>query len=102
MNKFGLVVEFEVQPEDADRFFELITENARLSVEREPGCLRFDVLRAQDNPARFMLYEIYTDGAAVQEHMKMPHVTEFFGKAKPLIVKQAAHRLTRVAAPQKK
>jgi len=38
-------------------------ENARNS-RREPGVARFDLMEQADDPARFMLYEVYRDAAA--------------------------------------
>jgi len=102
MANFALVVEFEIKPEDADRFHAAIAENARKSVGEEPGCLQFDVVRAQDNPHRIMLYEVYKDLAAFEAHAKMPHVAAFFAVAKPMIMNQKATRLDRVAANIKK
>jgi (4S)-4-hydroxy-5-phosphonooxypentane-2,3-dione isomerase len=101
MGNFALVVDMEVKPEDADRFATLIAENARLSVANEPGCLQFDVVRPQDAPGRFMLYEVYENAAAFEAHIKMPHVGNFFGQAKPLIVSQKATRTERAAANRK-
>lgn len=101
MANFVLIVEFEIQPENADKFVELINENARQSVKLEPGCHQFDVVRALDDKTKIKLYEVYEDEAAFQAHIKMPHVADFFGKAKPMIVKQTAHRTERLAAPKK-
>ena len=39
----------------------------------EAGCLRFDVLRDNDNPNRFFFYEAYVDAAAVDVHKAQPH-----------------------------
>jgi (4S)-4-hydroxy-5-phosphonooxypentane-2,3-dione isomerase len=102
MNEFALIVEFEIKAEEVDKFLPLIEENARLPVEREPGCKQFDVLEAQDSPDRVMLYEIYDAAAAFQAHIKMPHVATFFEKAKPLIVQQSNQRLTRRAESLKR
>ena len=101
MNRFGLIVEFEIKPENIGKFMELINENARLSVKDEPGCLQFDVLQAKDNPNKVVLYEIYENDAAFDAHVKMPHVGKFFGAAKEMIAKQTAHRLKRVSPNEK-
>ena len=102
MANFVLIVEFELKPEDADRFHGLIAENARASVANEPGCLQFDVVRPQDTPSRLFLYEVYADQAAFDAHIKMPHVAAFFAQAKPMIVSQKATRLDRLTAAAKK
>lgn len=39
----------------------------------EPGCLRFDVLQAPDDPTRFVLYEAYQDEVAAHAHKETPH-----------------------------
>lgn len=98
MANFALIVDFEIKPDSIEQFKALIAENARASVKEEPGCLQFDVVQAEDNPNRIMLYEIYADTAAFDEHRTMPHVQKFFGAAKEMIAKQAAHRLKRIAA----
>ena len=101
MGPFVLVVEFEVKPENLDRFHELIAENARKSVANEPGCRQFDVMRVQDQPNRIVLYEVYDDLAAFEAHGKMPHVAAFFAEARPMIASQKATRHERVAGNAK-
>jgi len=39
----------------------------------ELGVLRFDVLQQQDDPARFVLVEIYRNPAAAAAHKETPH-----------------------------
>ena len=53
-------VHVHVKPESAEAFRAATMENARASV-REPGVIRFDVIRQQDDPARFVLVEIYRE-----------------------------------------
>ena len=95
MDKFVLMVDFEVQPGAADQVFQLVSENGRSSVANEPGCHQFDVLRFPDNPNRLMLYEVYENEAAFQAHSKMPHFEAFMAKARPLFVKTTLTKLTR-------
>lgn len=102
MNNFVLLVEFQVKPESLDRFHELIRINASASVANEPGCFQFDVVRAEDDPCRVLLYEVYRDEAAFKAHMDMAHTQTFLGAAKPIITKQTVTRLARVHSPPKK
>ena len=60
MNKFVLVVEFDVKPESLQKFNELIAVNAKASVREEPGCRQFDVLQDLDNPSHVVLYNKQT------------------------------------------
>ncbi|MEV1004716.1 putative quinol monooxygenase [Nonomuraea sp. NPDC050202] len=60
---FVVIVHLQVRPGRLDAFRQGIEINARAS-RQEPGCLRFDVLRSEEDPHRFILYEIYRDQAA--------------------------------------
>ena len=70
---FAIFVTIDVKPEFRDRFMEASFGDARGSVGDEPGCFRFDILRAQDDPDRFYLYEVYADEAAFEAHQTYPH-----------------------------
>ena len=45
--------------------------------EAEPGCLLFWVHRSIEDPARFFLYEQYTDRAAFDAHAASDHVRRY-------------------------
>ncbi len=47
-------------------------DNARHSI-REPGIARFDVLQQQDDPARFVLVEVYHSEADAGLHKETAH-----------------------------
>lgn len=64
---FVVIATLEVKADRADAFLRAIQENARASLRDEPGCLRFDVLRSDQLPNRFLLYEIYVDKSAFEE-----------------------------------
>jgi autoinducer 2-degrading protein len=67
------LVEVHVKPSKLDEFLEVIKHDAVHSEADEPGCLRFDVLRDQDDPMKFFFYEVYRDEAARQAHRQTPH-----------------------------
>ena len=69
----ALVVSIESPPESRDRFLAAIREQAGASLEQEPGCLRFDICEAVDDPNRFVLYEVYADEEAWEAHPKTEH-----------------------------
>ncbi len=68
-----VVVTIEVKSEFMDRFIVAMLENSKNSVTHAPGCLRFDVVRDEQNRNRVYLYEVYRDKSAFENHMKMPH-----------------------------
>jgi (4S)-4-hydroxy-5-phosphonooxypentane-2,3-dione isomerase len=69
------LVHVRVRPERVEAFIDATRANHEASI-REPGNLRFDVLRAADDPTRFVLYEAYVDAAAAA-HKDTPHYLEW-------------------------
>ncbi len=65
-------VHVRVKPECVHAFRTATIENARASVQ-EPGIARFDVVQQQDDPARFVLVEVYRDADAPARHKETPH-----------------------------
>ena len=68
----ALTVTIHVKPEHVDEFIQATLANAR-GARTEPGNLRFDVLRSQDDPARFALYEVYRTPDDVTAHQGTAH-----------------------------
>jgi autoinducer 2-degrading protein len=66
------IVHVEVRPEHVDEFIRATTENHHESV-KEPGNLRFDVLRNDAVPNRFVLYEAYENETLAAAHKKTAH-----------------------------
>ena len=65
-------VHVHVKPEHLEEFVAATRANHEGSV-REPGNLRFDVLQSEDDPARFVLVEIFRDAEAVVAHKTTSH-----------------------------
>ena len=53
-------------------FIEATLANAR-STRREPPNIRFDVLQCEDDPARFLLYEVYRTKDGFTQHQQNRH-----------------------------
>lgn len=71
---FTVIVSLRVKPDMVGRFLEVMGETSRASRRDEPGCLRFDVHRDNDDPGHFLLYELYADERAFTEaHRRAPH-----------------------------
>jgi autoinducer 2-degrading protein len=79
-----LIVSLEVKPERVDDFLKLVTFNASES-RKEPGNLRFDVVRSVASPTRFSLYEVYNDDAAVQAHQATAHYARWRAEVEALL-----------------
>jgi autoinducer 2-degrading protein len=65
-------VTIQVTPEHIQSFIQATLENARRSL-HEPGNVRFDVLQAETDPARFFLYEVYREKEDFGRHQQTPH-----------------------------
>ena len=90
-----ITVVFEIKPEHADEFRVAMEENARLSLELEPGCHQFDVAFGIDDPTVCFLYELYTDKAAFDVHLGMAHFKSFDAKVTPWLASKTVHAYTR-------
>jgi autoinducer 2-degrading protein len=69
---FITIVHLKVLPDYIDLVIQASTENHLESV-KEPGNLRFDLLRSDDNPASFVLYEAYENENAAAAHKETAH-----------------------------
>ncbi|MFV1969039.1 MAG: putative quinol monooxygenase, partial [Pirellulaceae bacterium] len=61
-----------VVPDQVEAFIEATLDNAR-STRQEPGNVRFDVARAEDDPTRFLLYEVYQTQDGFKQHQQTEH-----------------------------
>lgn len=91
-----IVVEFRILPAHVQDFHQAIVDNARLSLETEPGCRQFDVCRDPADPNTFFLYELYDDEAAFQAHLRMPHFLQMDAATAGWVDRKVLRRLQRV------
>ena len=54
---------------------------------KEPGNLRFDVLRDPADENAFLVYEVFRSQAALDEHRKTPHYQECVRLIDPLLAR---------------
>ncbi len=73
---YCIIVKNVLKPGTKDAYLAAMLPNAEASVRDEPGCQRFDVLEAREEPETFYLYEIYDDPAALAAHKETPHYKE--------------------------
>lgn len=72
-----VVVFLEAKREHSGAMEAALVRHARNSLEREPGCCRFEVGRDPVDPASFLVYQAYDDEAAHLAHRELPHTAEF-------------------------
>jgi (4S)-4-hydroxy-5-phosphonooxypentane-2,3-dione isomerase len=64
----------------------------------ETGCLGYEVLRSVENPRRFVLFETYTNEAALRAHTESAHFKHFvLEEAVPRLESRERVRCTRLA-----
>jgi len=61
-----------VKPDKIEAFKEATLENARNSMQ-EPGIARFDCIQQKDEPARFVLVEVYRTADDPGRHKETAH-----------------------------
>jgi quinol monooxygenase YgiN len=65
-------VHVHAKPEHIEAFKAASLTNARASVQ-EAGIARFDIIQQTDDPARFVLVEVYRNAAAAVAHKETAH-----------------------------
>jgi autoinducer 2-degrading protein len=80
----ALLVSIDVKPEHIDDFIAATLANAR-GTRTEPGNLRFDVLRGEDDPNHISLYEVYNSPEALAAHRETPHYQAWAAAAEPMM-----------------
>jgi quinol monooxygenase YgiN len=93
MRPLVVLVESRVKPSFIAQFRDLIVANAKASLEREAGCKRFDVLFDPEEPRRFVLYEIYEDQGAFEDHLASSHHLSFADAIEDEIEQRSISRL---------
>lgn len=51
----------------------------------EAGCIKYDLHRAQDDPALFCLYEVWRSRQDLDEHLATPYLQSFLGRVTELL-----------------
>jgi quinol monooxygenase YgiN len=82
-------VHVRVKAEFVEAFKEASLENARHSVQ-EPGIARFDVLQQADDPARFLLVEVYRSQQASARHKETAHYATWRDTVAPMMAEPRA------------
>lgn len=81
-----VIAEIVAKPDKADELRALLVpfvEKARA----EPGCQHYTLLEVQSEPGRFLTFETWADKAAIDAHMKTPHIQEIGPKLTPILAK---------------
>lgn len=92
---YVITVLFAVHSAYHTEFMTAMVNNARISLEREPGCRQFDVSTAINNADDIFLYEIYDSRAAFEAHLASEHFCEFNLQTQSWVKTKVVNALTR-------
>jgi quinol monooxygenase YgiN len=74
---FVVTVIFQIKKEHIQKFAEAIQANAQFSMDKEPGCQRFDVCKDPDDINSIFLYEVYESRESFSLHLETEHYKKF-------------------------
>ena len=74
----------DVKPEFVEAFKAISVYNHDNS-RKEPGNIRFDVLHANNDPTKFILYEVYADKEAAAAHKETEHYNKWRETVAPMM-----------------
>ena len=80
MSELRVVATIPAKPEAADAIREALKALAE-ATRAEEGCLAYDLFESGSAPGTFVTVERWTDSAALDAHMAMPHVAAAFAAA---------------------
>jgi autoinducer 2-degrading protein len=85
-----IIVEFEMLDGSEEDFTAIIRDHARRTLQEEPGCLRFEVIKPIERdgtpiPNRVMVTELYADEAALAAHERNPRLSAVRAATGPLL-----------------
>lgn len=81
-----------VKTEKLAEFEDALLTNARESVAKDVGCVRFDVSQDIENPARWVLHEVYETPDAHAAHRQSPHFLAYDVIAREVITEKQVLR----------
>jgi quinol monooxygenase YgiN len=85
---YTVIAAWRARPESVDTVRDLLSANARAS-QQEPGCLTFHAHQDLEDPARFMLYEVYRSSADFLAHRESEHFRTYVEEGiAPLLVER--------------
>lgn len=95
---FVVVVEFTARPQHVADFHARVLQQAADSLRLESGCHVFDVCVDPEREDFVLLYEVYTDRAAFDAHLRSAHFAAFDREVAPWIRQKNVTRLERLPA----
>ncbi|MEL0636441.1 putative quinol monooxygenase [Marinomonas sp. TI.3.20] len=83
-----ITVLFSIRQNFSEAFSSLVTAQASTSLNKEDGCLVFDVSlgKSENGMSSFFLYEVYTSEESFKKHLMTKHFIDFNEISLPMVV----------------
>ena len=82
-----VIVKIHVKQDIVDKFVEATILNAQNSIQ-EPGIVKFDFLQQQNDPTKFILYEVYRTQADTLVHKDTHHYKEWRERVAMMMIEE--------------
>ncbi|HEY2629108.1 MAG TPA: putative quinol monooxygenase [Usitatibacter sp.] len=92
---YVLQVDIRIKPENVEAFMEKLRVNAA-AARKERACKQFDVVVDPTDSAHVMLYEVYDDAKAFEQHQQTAAFKVYLAEAVPLLASRERHVWTRI------
>jgi len=93
MSKVAIFPVFTIKEGQFDAFLKRVRQQQADCLQKEPGCLHFDILHT-GTANEVALYEVYTDAEALTTHRTYPHYADFRATTEPLVENLSIHNYT--------
>lgn len=92
---YVILVEFTFDDAKVEQAIEWLSEIQSQTLENEEGCLIYDVLLSEEDPAKVFIYESYESEDAFKIHSTASYFNEIVvKKLKPLIKKEKINKVS--------
>nr|WP_303819657.1 antibiotic biosynthesis monooxygenase [Actinobacillus minor] len=80
------LVKIEVNPQDNQQFAQIITAEMTQSLKVEDGVIAMYAATEQDQPNKWLFFEIYASDVAYEAHRKTPHFNDYLKQTEKMVV----------------
>ncbi len=97
---FVVIAEFTLKPGVLADFLAFARIDAGGALDKEEGCLAFDILLPESGADQVVFHEVYRDRAAFDEHKASPHYRAFKEGSGSLLAEELKVRFFNSAAAE--
>jgi len=92
MAKFAIIATIEIEPGHRAEVVPLLMAHRERSLKGKPSTLQFEVLLPHEEDNKVLLYELYKDAAAFEEHRNAASIARFRTETSGMIAKISGTR----------